>query len=515
MIMNQTQSVIDSSTKNKKRFSDEEAIERFRELERVKLERQPEIDKYRETHRIEFFKPIEPYQTKILEYVRAGKKTITLQGANQIGKTVLGSVLVGSWCLGIQPWDKEETIFGRRAVRGRVLCSDWEKHAAEVVVPELKIWLPVGQYTTKKNNLGIEYMFNFKNGSSLELLTNKQATTDHEGWKGDFVWADEPPDRDKYVANKRGLIASNGIFLLTMTAVSQSWILDEVVLNVDPSYGSVTEIPIRANPHLTEAGIRSFETSLREDEKVARIRGGWLNLVGLVLKGFKPDVHLIKALNEIPTDWPVVPMIDWHINKPHAIGFYSIDKRGFHYVIEELWRNGSAEEIADEIIRKKQTKAWRITEAFIDPLSKGDTAYIKNMNIDIQDTFTRMREKLYPHGIDLKVASKDKESGIKNIEDMLIGVNGMPTLYFFNTLNRIEKEGHVWEIQRWTYDENQDPKKENDHFMENLYRMTLTGMKWSPMRGNSGELKSEINFSPLEPNYGIRESETEFNVFEG
>src|SRR3989304_1365295 len=264
-------------------------LNRLIEKQKVILKEKEELlNQIRATRKIEFFKPIEPYQTKILEYVRNGKKTITLQGANQIGKAVLGSVLIGSWCLGIQPWDRKETIFGRRAVRGRILCSDWERHAAEVIVPELKNWLPVGEYTTKKNNLGIEYYFEFKGTkSTLELITNKQATTDHEGWKGDFVWADEPPQREKYVANKRGLIASNGIFLLTMTAVSESWVLDEIVLNTEPSFASVTEVNIRQNPYLTEDGIKSFESSFRESEKIARIQGGWLNLVGRVWPGFR------------------------------------------------------------------------------------------------------------------------------------------------------------------------------------------------------------------------------------
>ncbi len=451
---------------------------------------------YRERNKIEFFKPIEPYQSKILEYIREGKKTIILQGANQIGKTVLGAVVVGSFCLGIQPWDKQETVFGRRPVKGRILCSDWEKHASTVIVPELRNWLPEGQYyQPKKNNVGVEYLWEFKTGSTLEIVTNKQDTRDQEGWKGDFVWADEPPERDKYIANKRGLIVSNGLFLLTMTAVSESWILDEIVLNTDPSFASVTEIPIRANPYLTEEGIHSFEIGLREDEKIPRIYGGWLNLVGLVWKSFRPDVHLIDDFR-IPTDWPVVPMIDWHTKEPIAVGYYAFDPRGNVYVIDELWRNASPEEIGEDIIRKKRRDSLRITEAFIDPLSKGDLSYIKNMGIDgVRDTFNRLKDKLWYEGIELKVASKDKDSGIKNVEDMLKGLNGLPSLYFFrNALSRIEKEGHIWEIQRWTYDEHGKPRDDCDHFMENLYRVTLTGTRYIAPRRDGEELKSEIDF---------------------
>lgn len=500
--------------------SSEYQVRRVELLEKLRVVEEQE-QKYVEENRIEFFKPIEPYQSRVLGLIHAGKKTVTLQGANQIGKTVLGAVVVGSFCLGIQPWDGGDTIFGRKVVRGRIICSDWEKHASTVIVPELKRWLPVGQYETKKNNQGVEHIFEFRNGSSLELITNKQDTKDHEGWKGDFIWADEPPERAKYVANKRGLIASNGVFLLTMTAVSESWILDEIVLNTDPSFASVTEIPIRANPHLSEEGIHSFEISLREDEKIARIEGGWLNLTGLVLKGFKPDIHLIKPF-EVPTDWPVVSLVDFHLKNPIAVSFYAVDPRGITYVVEEIWKNMVAEETSDEIIRRKKTKGWRIEEAYIDPLSKGDTNYVKNMTNDVPaDTFKRMEDKLYREGIELKVASKDKDSGVKNLEDMLAGINGMPTLFFFNNLNeKQKKEGHIWEIQRWVYDDNGLPRKENDHFMENLYRMTLTGTKYTSFRKSGYQTVAKTDFDPYTYNTDSKYlnqqeyAESEFNVFE-
>ncbi len=143
------------------------SLEEIIELEKraVKdLEEKREAEqKAKDARKIEFFKPIEPYQTKVLEHIQEGKMVVTLQGANGIGKTVIGAVVVGSACLGIQPWDKQDTRWGRAPVRCRILCSDWEKHAATVVVPKLKEWLPLGEYTTRKNNLGIESNFDFKN----------------------------------------------------------------------------------------------------------------------------------------------------------------------------------------------------------------------------------------------------------------------------------------------------------------------------------------------------------------
>ena len=482
--------------------SREEGYELWKRLKKEREELEEKIETYRRDNLIEFFKPIDPYQSKILEYIHSGKKVVTLQGANQIGKTTLGAVVVGSACLGIQPWDRRETVWGRRAVRVRILCQNWEHHVAEVVVPELKKWLPRGFYDTKKNMQGFEAYWRFGNGSTIEILTNKMDTSDHEGWKGDLVWADEPLPYDKFIANKRGLIANNGVFLLTMTAVSESWILDDIVLNPDPGYASVTEVPIEANPYLTEDGIRSFSASLREEDKIARIYGKWLNLEGLVWKEFKPDIHIIESF-KVPLDWPVVAMIDWHTKEPIAVGFYAVDNRNIVYVVDEMWQNGSAEQIADEIIRRKRAMSWRMTEAFIDPLSKGDTAYIKNMGVDVvKDSFSRLRDRLWMEGIELKVASKDKDSGIRNVQDMLKGVNGLPSLFFFRSLP-VKKESHIFEIQRWTYGDNGKPRDDSDHFMENLYRFTLTGVKYIPPRRHTEDLRSEIDFNIFGGPYAV------------
>jgi len=473
-----------------------EVLEKGREWDR-------RIEEYRGRNRIEFFEPFY-YQAKILEHIRSGKRVVTLQGGNGVGKTVLGAVVSGSACLGIQPWDKGKTVWGEKAVKVRVLCADWEKHAATVIVPKLKEWLPEGQYSTAKNNVGVESVFTFRNGSTIELLTNKQDTSDHEGWEGDMIWADEPLPQDKFVANLRGLRKEVGLFLITMTAVKEAWILDEIVRNPHHSYASVTEIPMRDNPLLPKEYIETFEAACDPKQRIARIEGKWLNLVGLVWQGFDKEVHIIDPF-EVPTDWPVVPMVDYHPSHPIAIGYYAVDPFDRIYVIDESYGNMSPEMVGDDIIRHQSRNAWRIKDVFIDPLSKGDMTYVKNRGLDVPDTFSVLKERLWKHGIDLYVASKDKDSGLRNVEKMLEGPNKTPTIFFFRSLDKIEKEGHIWEIQRWTYDDSNKPNDKDDHFMENLYRMTLTGVKWTPVRRSGVELKTEMEFNPFSPGYG-RES---------
>lgn len=428
--------------------------------------------RYKKENRIAYWEPW-PHQNQLLTLLHQGKKTILDQGANRTGKTVFGVNVVSSACLGFQPWDGKDTIWGRQPVRCRIVCVDWEHHAKEVIIPTMYEWLPKGTYETKKNNVGIEAYWYFENGSTVELLTHSQVTKIHEGWKGHLIWADEPMPRDKYSANKRGLVDYEGVFLMTMTAVYESWILDEIVMKNDPSIGVVTDVPMTANPLLSKEAIEDFKNSCPEDEVVPRIHGGWLQLVGLVYK-FNKDNHVIDSFN-IPLDWPVIATVDFHLKIKQAIGFYAWDKYNREWVIDEIWEFLTPEQIAYAIARKKKKNSWRLKTVLIDPLAKGDTAYLKQRGIEIEDAFSVIERTLRPYNIRLVVASKDKKSGILNVNAALSGAKGESTLKFMRRCER-----HIWEIQRYTYDQNTDkPKDQDDHFCENLYRSTLAGIKYT------------------------------------
>ncbi|MDD2657205.1 MAG: hypothetical protein PHD04_00905 [Candidatus Pacebacteria bacterium] len=484
----------------------EEELLRLEE-EDAKLE---EVEgRYRDSHRIEFLEPL-PHQERFLEFIREGKKTVLIVGANQIGKTVICANMGGAFSLGCKaPWDGSGLFpsdfarnNGGRGVIGRIICQDWEKAARDTIVPKLKEWLPVGSYETHKNNVGVEHEFIFpKTGSKFTILTYKEDTKSHEGWTGDWVHADEPPPRDKYIANRRGLVARNGTFTMAMTAISEPWILDEIVLEPDISTGVVADIPISANRYLTEEAIRIFESSLSEDEKVARIQGGWLQLTGRVWKGFNPAVHVVDDF-EIPPDWPVGFEIDFHLNTPHAVSFCAVDKYDRYFICEEIWDNCGSEELADACIKLKQKNSWRMKYGEIDALSKGDTSYIRNRYGVAEDSFTMIQKRLAKFQVRLGVGSKDEKSYIKAVETRLRGPNGMPTLFIFRSCVNTIKQ-----VQRWAYDDDGKPK-DDGHFPECIGRFTQSGLKYRPM--NNDMPKESDNVSPLL--FGLRRSPGEMRA---
>jgi len=408
--------------------------------------------------------------------------------------------------------------------------EDWKLHIGRVLIPEIKKWAPVGWYNTKKNEQGSEYYWEWMNGSTLTIMSYSQDDDLFESFRAQGVIMDEPPPKSKYSAMSRGLLLDCGKTLMNLTPLKEAWILDEIVLSGRRDVGIVDGLLITANPDLYRSDLRLlrdmglekpqrrefFDLLLYEDkekgkpvsdkghaaerylektvsvehiEKLSglkilklikdidpsdvppRVFGQFKSLVGRVLKEFDTNIHVVKPF-DVPTDWPVTVMIDFHLSTPQAITYFAVNKQDIHYVVGEVWKNLSAEEIADDIIRKKKSSAWNIKRVFIDPLSKGDTAYMRNqLGTNIRDTYTIIDEKLSHHGITLAVASKDKESGIKNIQTMLKGVNGLPTFYVFDNCER-----WLYEVQRWVFDEHGKPAKDGfDHEMENSYRYTLTG----------------------------------------
>jgi len=455
---------------------------------------------------------------------------------NEVDIDYPGAVKVGK-----KRYCKPSSLEIKPPVKIRLTGEDWNHHLGQTVVPELKKWFPVDAYDTKRNTNGVEYFWTFKNGSTLELLTHGMDDDLYESWFGHGWIPDEPPPEKKFTGMARGLFGNRGKILIPTTPLKESWILDNLILSNRSDVAVIDDLCCLDNEifydHddeiLTGMGLSGVRTKfwkdadgqkkhffdlimykddkgveaekyLREnieeketdkimelyflkfakdtplDEKPSRFFGMFKRLVGLVIKSFDKDKHIIpEPEGGIPTDWVVTVCIDLHLNKPHAISFYGCDKHNRHYCIDEYWVNCPPEEIADIIIRKKSLLGWNIQNAYIDPLSKGDDKFMSN-RADVEDSFTIISNKLTGEGVYLQSASKDKESGMRNIRTWLEGPNKLPILFFFDTLQSVKENtrGVVFDIQRLCFDDNGKIEKINDDFMENLYRYTLTGTEY-------------------------------------
>jgi hypothetical protein len=489
------------------------------------------------------FKPY-PWQERLLEIIPT-KNTSAAISSNKIGKTAVVANIGVSWLEGVELWTmgydgpdmvvhngygfKPSSLGIKPPVNILVTGEDWKSHIGKTLVPEFKKWAPQGFYTTKKNEQGVEYYWEWHNGSTMTFMSYSQDDDLFESFRIQGAIMDEPPPEAKYKAMSRGLLLDRGKTLLSLTPLKEAWILDDIVLSGRKDIGIIKDLCITDNPDLYNfdldllgqmglddeqkqqffdlllyadkakgkavedkgaASIKYLESVAKVDKandlKILkfiqdidpsdvppRVFGQFKSLVGRVLKEFDDSIHIVKPF-EIPVDWPVVAMIDFHPSTPQMVSFWAVNRQDVHFCIGEIWDHGDGNFIADAIIRKKMRDAWDIRKAYIDPLSKGDTQFMQNLvGTDRKSSYDTIYNRLSKHGIKLAVASKDKDSGILNLKSMLKGPNNLPTLYIFDTCERF-----IYEVKRWVYDDDGKPIKENDHSMENAYRYTLVGNRW-------------------------------------
>jgi hypothetical protein len=461
----------------------EELKRRLLEIQQAKVEKLRLMKDYKDANKIEYFNtptlPANPLQAELFStYTDPYYKTFTYTGSNRIGKTTTGCIVTISTMIGRYPWDGTRLPFTHNKPRKvRIIGQDWDKHISKVVIPALEEWWPKSRVVTKKkNNMGVDAFWkDEQTGSTLEIMSNNQDSDLHEGWHGDLIYYDEPPKRDIRVANARGLIDRQGRELYCMTLLKEAWVDQEVIKarNADGTpdrtvYNIQGDIWSNVGFGITKEGVDQFSKTLNEEEYSARILGKPSYLSGLVAKNFDRKVHL-KRRFVIPLDWIVDIAIDIHPRKEQMILFIATSPKGDRYICNEVWEHGDGKWVGETIVRIIDRNKYRVGQVICDPLAKGDS---NNDNT----TFDKIDMILSNHGMYLKVACKDKQSGIIELNNHLLGPNNEPSLFIFDDLIRTVKE-----IEGWMYDaDTQKPAKVNDDAMECLYRLLLLDTQWYP-----------------------------------
>ena len=280
-----------------------------------------------------------------------------LCGGNRSGKTETGIREDVSFALGFRPhFRRDDPDFFTPLpppTSGRIVCEDWEKAAKGTIVPKLLSVIPPELLKhVKKNQMGVEFYFEVnipydatRRYSSLEIVTNKADPRSLEGWRGDYVHFDEPPRKAVFTALTRGLVDTNGWFWMTLTPLSEPWILTDVVLRTDRYDGNYIDVydniynPETGSGFLTEEGIENFAAKLTEIEKRSRIHGEFAHLSGRILDEFIPRVHIypndtIKMEGEPPKTWWRDVFIDPAKRKPHCVMFAAWSPKGDAYIYD-------------------------------------------------------------------------------------------------------------------------------------------------------------------------------------
>ena len=198
---------------------------------------------------------------------------------------------------------------------------------------------------------------------------------------------------------------------------------------------------------LTEDGIENFKKKLTPEEVQARIYGIPSYMSGLIYPQYKAKTHLVDRF-KVPLDYIVDIAIDTHPAKEQAVLFIATDPRNYKYIVDEIWMHGDGTELADEIIRKVTTNAYRVGGVLIDHSAKGDSN-------NTFSTYEKIDTVLNRYKMYLQTYKKDEDGGIKNARTLLKSPNNEAVLKIFSDLPRT-----IYEIEGYMIDpKTQKPQK--------------------------------------------------------
>ena len=385
-----------------------------------------------------------------------------------------------------------------------IVCTNWDKvheiwSSQENERPG-KIWqmLPKGWAKGYANHEGVISEIHGSNGSFLKFLSvdaYKRNKLTAESSDFDRVSFDEPGPEGLWKGCARGLVDRDGQGDFTLTSLEEMWIYDYFNSNeIDPDLPedvrdrfSVTAT-MYDNPHLSDRAIARFIADLTEDEVACRINGLPLELSGLIYKEFKREQHILTTLPEGWRDWhlPATTCIlyaraDTHPVRPHAVSFFAVGPAEIPIQCHEIWSACDADTLADTIAAYVAS-----TGCFFGGLKVEPAAWIK----DASTRTVSIAQVLNKKGLFPRPASKDLSNGILRVRSALKQTRILFTPTCRNTFR---------EFSRYRYDIDKGrPVDENDHFMENLYRLVIDSPRfYNPDTANFAIPDEEFTSSDL------------------
>lgn len=274
---------------------------------------------------------------------------------NRYGKSTAAVVDAIKLALGTHEYCKRFPV----PVKIKVFGDSYQQ-VMENIKLKFEQWLPLEALDPKKpfetNQMGMLTGIRFANRSYIKIGSYDQDCRKSEGSDWDAIYFDEPPSRDVYVANLRGLADRNGIMSITATPLSEAWMFDDLWMP-----GMTGQKPfikcIRGsghdNPHTDKMGLQLFLDELTPDERKIRELGEFARLKGLVIDTYQPAVADIDDF-DLTDEFILYEGIDPHLHKPHTALWKALRNDGKRFVVAELYTRGGIKEFGEEIHEKRQ-----------------------------------------------------------------------------------------------------------------------------------------------------------------
>ena len=318
--------------------------------------------------------------------------------------------------------------------------------------------------------------------STCQFLSYDQDLSAFSGSSMHWIGHDELPPSDIYRENRlRTLDVKGRIYTaftppdeIGMSRADVSWFYDEVYergLRTEPGFETI-RLFTEQNAILDAKAIADLMLTLTDEQREVRLHGEFLHLTGVIYSLFtrgqatwcfkcvkrttpisgtcvtcKGDeienfTHVIEP-HPIPTNWPIVMVIDPHPRKKDAIGWFAVTPSDDVVMVAEAEADGTATDVRRVIDDVETRLKLFVRKRLMDPNIATET------NDKIQKGWT-IRRAYDEAGIRCDLANDEINAGIQNVSELLKPdrKTRRPRLRVFSTCQKF-----IYGMSHWSWDE--------------------------------------------------------------
>jgi hypothetical protein len=244
------------------------------------------------------------------------------------------------------------------------------------------------------------------------------------------------------------LIDRKGHCWITMTPIEgMTWIFDTVYEKgvLGDKNIKVIEVDMAENPHLDQVEVAEFLDSLSEDERNARGHGKFVQMGGLVYKGFSPSIHVIDSVDPrefAGSQYKHYMSLDHGFNNPTAVLWHAADRDNVVVTFDEHY------------------EAQRIIDYHATVIHERNKAHGREPDINICDpalgqhqavTGTSIQTEYAIRGIGFAFGNNDVATGIAKVNQYLaVGSNNRPSWYITRNCANLIREIQRLRWKTWS-----------------------------------------------------------------
>ena len=459
-------------------------ISRIREIEGEEQRRKGEdrLSKYNNGEKVHL---------KQLAFHKCQKRNRWVFGGNRSGKTECGAVESIYMARGNHPYrQNKDNVFGW------VVSLSWQVQrdvAQKKILSYLNpSWIQdVTMLSGKKDSLdyGVIDQIRIKNvfgGTSvIGFKSCDQGREKFQGSSLDFVWFDEEPPEDIYDECLMRVFDKRGDIFGTMTPLKGlTFIHDKIYLNSENNPEVWCEFMEWAdNPYLDKKEIELLTRTLSSEQLESRRFGKFKANSGLVYPEFDEQIHVLKEPFAIPKEWQDEISIDPGLNNPLSAHWYCVDYDGNVFVVAEHFEAGQ-----DVFYHSKKIK--EISERLgwkKDSLNRYHALIDSAANQKTLSSTKSVTELFLECGINVSPkVNKDMFSGIQRVKQYLKVNDNKAKLYIFPCCTNL-----IRELKTYRWGEGENPKKVDDHALDELRYYLMTKPENIPPKPQKSEIQKD------------------------